>query len=830
MKNPVPTHLVENLLDQQYSLSDQKSCKLLGSIGENRLLGPKPRRFEILMNTLKDPMIWFLVFAASLFFIAGERNEAIVLLVAIFPIIGLDSFLHRRTALSTASLANNLSVNTSVFRNGRLTTIDTTKLVPGDLVMVSMGEYVPADAIILADKHTRLQVDESSLSGEVDPVLKTPLRSIDTLKGEDPLVDHKYWLFAGCRVVSGNALARVIYTGTSTIYGDLIRTAKGEKNEKTILQKSIYSLILRMLAVSLALCIFLAYMRIAQGNSYTDAFMSAAVLALAALPEEFPIVFSFYLGYSIFRLSRHKILVRHAAGVEHMGRVSVVCADKTGTITQGALTLEKIIAAKGYTEEEVLRCARLATQGSSVDPLDLAILQKAPGCEFSNALSVLPFNEKNKYEQISYKVAEKESIIATKGAPEILIQASNLSEIDRQENMAIVSKYAAKGYKLIACMMETQSNTDLSLSPQLAGYLCFQDPIKTEVFAAINACKTMGVRVIMVTGDHYQTAINISEKIGIYKKGVHRGLSADENVDWLKVAQDHKVTVIARALPRDKYNLVRALKAQGDVTAVTGDGVNDILALKAADVSLVMGERGTKGARDIASMVLMDDNFKAIINAMIEGKSLFANLKKSYIYLMTIHFPFVISSALLPALGYPIVFLPIHVVLIEIILHPTSLLCFHKENATNDQAEQFKSVKKLSHGFFQKRDLVSIVSLGVLSTALICILFDFTLAHENTLAARSLAFYQMAFFSIALAFSIDSPVGRNAKLIAVFILLGVCIFQLSPHLAEYFDIGRLRVTHLVILIGANLGFYALNKMLLDSKKLLLNSNKKSEAE
>lgn len=815
MKNPVPSYMLGQLLDRSCSLDKQTAYQRLLTNGENRILGPREKRFKVLIDTLKDPMIWFLVLAAFLFLFAGEIDESIILIAAIIPIIALDSFLHRRTALSTASLANNLSIITEVFRDGIRTHIDTTQLVPGDLIFLSNGEYIPADVIVLDDMEARLQVDESSLSGEVDPVLKKPLKSIVSDDIKDPLIDHSHWLFAGCRVVSGKVLARVVYTGSSTIYGDLIRTARGQKNESTILQKSIHSLIIRILGVSIVLCALLAYIRISQGHSYTDAFMSAAVLALAALPEEFPIVFSFYLGYSVYRLSRHKILVRHAAGVEHVGRVSVICADKTGTITEGVLTLKKIIAQDGFSEDEVLSCARMATQKDSVDPLDLAILERKSECKFSDPIHVEPFNEKNKFERITYRDSNNQTVVVTKGAPETMIDACVLTQAERKSNRALVSQYASEGYKLLGCMIHEHKKGGRDL-PKLIGYLCFSDTIKSHVMTSIKACKDMGIRVIMVTGDHYDTALSISESIGLHQKGLNHAVSVDEgDINWSDLAKDPLLTVVARALPKQKYNLVTALKEQGNVTAVTGDGVNDILALKAADVSLVMGERGTKGARDIASMVLMNDSFNSITDAIMEGKRLFANLKQSYIYLVSIHFPFVISSAVLPALGYPLVFLPIHVVLIEMILHPTSLLCFHDVKIIGNESYHLSQDKVRKYRFFQRRDLLKMSLLGLLSTAMLFFTFDRALTYEGVTYARSLAFYQIALFSISLALSIGNTVSKNASLVAFLILVSLAIFHMNSDIARYLDLTRISLKDWYFIIGWNLGLYILNRYMLN---------------
>ncbi|HEY5558703.1 MAG TPA: HAD-IC family P-type ATPase, partial [Steroidobacteraceae bacterium] len=342
---------------------------------------------ELLRETARDPMIWLLVGTGILYALIGDHGEALVLFAAIAPLLGMDAWLHRRTRISTQGLRGRLADRATVMRDGAATVIPAVELVPGDLVLMAAGESFPADGLIVRGE--ALQVDESVLTGESFPAHKMPL-----LRVTEPAVDAIHWGFAGTRLLAGGASLRVVSTGAETLYGEIVRTALAGKRSRTRLQLAIDRLVLILVVVAALLCVALGAVRLQQGYGLADALLSAVTLAVAAIPEEFPVVFTFFLGVGVFRLAQRQALVRRAVAVEDIGRVSCLCLDKTGTLTEGRLRLAQPMPADEVTTPALLRLAGLASRAEGQDPLDRAILQAAGAPDATGErLALFPFTE-----------------------------------------------------------------------------------------------------------------------------------------------------------------------------------------------------------------------------------------------------------------------------------------------------------------------------------------------------------------------------------------------------------------------------------------------------
>ena len=323
---------------------------------------------EVVRSTIQDPMVWFLIVTAALFVWLGDYTEAIILLAALVPIAGMDAYLHRRTQASTEGLSGRIASRARVQRGGREEDVAAEDLVPGDLAIISAGSYFPADGLILAGDN--LQADESTLTGEALPVRKQILESIPS-GGESASVDGINWGMAGTRLLTGEARIRIVHTGTDTLYGEIARLSQATHAERTPLQGAIGHLVKILIMVALALCAVLAAVRYLQGYGAVDAILSALTLAIAALPEEFPVVFSFFLGVGDYRLAKRQALVRRAVVVENIGRVTCICTDKTGTLTEGKLALVDAVPADGVDRTELIKIAATASRAETGDPLDL---------------------------------------------------------------------------------------------------------------------------------------------------------------------------------------------------------------------------------------------------------------------------------------------------------------------------------------------------------------------------------------------------------------------------------------------------------------------------
>jgi len=745
---------IKSSLAVDWSLDVAQVELLRAEYGSNNIIETHKNRWvELIIDTAKDPMIWFLIATSLLFGFLKYYNQAIILFLATIPLIGIDAFLHWRTQVSTQGLRSKLATNATVIRKGIETTIPAWQIVPGDLVVVTPGMFFPADGIIVSGNN--LQVDESALTGESFPVSKKPMTYISK-EILEPIVDGEHWGFAGTRLLTGSSLLRVTHTGCETLYGEIISSASQTAQEHTPLQKAISNFIFAIIIAAIIFCLILAAVRYYQGFGLVDAILSAATLAIAALPDEFPVVFTFFLGVGVYRLARKKALVRRAVSVENIGRITCICSDKTGTITEGRFQLTRYLCAEKIKNTDLLYIAALASRLESGDPLDFAIYEaaKKDNIKFNRTIITFPFTEDRKRETSIAEYDINNWIVATKGAPEVILYHSKLSDIEKKLWLEHITELASLGYKVIACakqFVQKQSHLyEPNINYQFAGLLAFEDPPRQGVIEAVQTCKKSNIHVLIVTGDHPETAKSIARQIGLGCENPKVIIADDmqyyskkNNKDYLRA-----IDVIARAIPSQKYEIVTALKAAGEIVAVTGDGVNDVPALKAADIAVAMGERGTQSAREVADIILLDDNFDSIVNAIAEGRQLFKNLQLSFKYLLMIHMPFVFSAAIIPLLGGPLLYFPIHIAMIELIIHPTAILVFQDLPSSKklEPAVLQKSIK-----FFTRQDWVTIIILGIFST--FSIIFGFIWAlhiNMNVEHARSLSLAFLFFTSATL--------------------------------------------------------------------------------
>ncbi len=698
---------------------------------------------DVARDTLRDPMLWFLLVTALLFAWLGDYTEAAVLASALVPIAGMDAWLHRRMRASTEGLASRLASHARVIRDGDVVQVPAAELVPGDLVLVAESEAFPADGLIVAG--TGLQVDESALTGESLPVRKQPYT--DALPpGGELRVSETHCAAAGTRLLTGTARVRIGATGAATLYGQIVRSSRQSRHERTPLQQAIARLVAILIVVAIILCIALAVTRYAQGHGALDAFLSAVTLAVAALPEEFPIVFAFFLGIGVYRLAQRQALVRRAVVVENIGRITCICTDKTGTLTEGRLRLAHALPVEGVGMAQLLHAAAHASRRESGDPLDTALLDAATDLPPLDRLAIFPFTEDRRRETAIVLDGGTRRAY-TKGAPEALLALAHLDAAAHEAWRHATAGLAGAGHKVIACaerdIMGEAPADEPAEGLRFLGLLAFEDPLREGVAEAIAQARDAGIRVIMVTGDHAATARAIATELGI-GGGSPRVIEGSALAARLAGTGDglEDVDVIARAAPAQKLDLVRALQRHGEIVAVTGDGVNDAPALQGADVGIAMGERGTRTAREIAAIVLLDDNFRTIVRAIAEGRQLFRNLQLSFAYLLMMHLPLVLTAALVPFAGFPLLYLPVHIVWLELLMHPTALLVFQSLPA----ARRLQPVSR-ARGPLQLYDrrqwlLIGLVggaiTLALLHAYLYSLGIDDDVAHARTMALVAL--------------------------------------------------------------------------------------------
>ena len=770
---------------------------------------------EIALETLKDPMIWFLCVIGFIFFWMGEKTDGIVLLSAILPLVLMDAFLHWRTEASTNALKGNLATETMVLRNNQRSLINSRDLVPGDLVLLKNNDILPSDGAFL--ETDSLLIDESALTGEAFPVYKKffDVEKLGHHDKDDVWVEEESLGFAGTRVLSGKGEFLVLETGRHTDYAQIVQAVGAIPREKTPLQTEMSRLVNWLLWGAGGFCLFLAAIRMYQGKGLMDAFLSAATLAVAAIPEEFPVVFPFYLGIGVYRLAKKHVLVRRAVSVENIGRINRICTDKTGTITAGELKLTHVMGARGVEESAVLKCALNASNSQDYDPVDQAIVEVATSRHIveDNKIQIFPFTEDKKRESAIVETSDGRFAFV-KGSPDSIFSMVQFLPSELEEWRDHTKNFAQGGHKVLACAWKKISGSEGSdpSGPSsdfiFSGLLAFEDPPRAEVIEAMRYCHSHNIKVTMITGDHPETARAIARQVELSDEFLNV-ISAEDHPEkfeekWLEENPLflQNIHVVARCKPLQKLSIVMALKKSGELVAVTGDGVNDVPALKMADISIAMGKRGTRSAKEVSFMVLTDDNFSTIVNAVAEGRQLFVNLKKSFEYLILFHIPFVLTAAIIPLMGYPLLYLPIQIVWLELIIHPTALFAFQgqaKKSLVNHADAQFFSRKEGQILFF----------LGFIFSGIIVYNYISGLTEINHPGhARGRVMAMLSLWSAFLVIILADLSSRVTQVIIVLTLgLSFCLIQI-PKISALLHLSPIHLSDWVFLTGA-VGVYSL---------------------
>ncbi|MBK7492767.1 MAG: cation-transporting P-type ATPase [Nitrosomonas sp.] len=795
----IPGSLQDGLDSAQIKIRQQQ-------YGDNRIVEMPPTDWrDILRNTLRDPMLWFLLGTSALFLTVGELTEAIILLVALIPFLGMDAYLHRRTQASIASLSGCLTAQTTVIRDGQPQRIAAAELVPGDLVLLGTGESCPADGLI--EYAEDVLCDESLLTGEAFPVRKLAVAALPHQEHAAHIASES-WLFAGTRLLKGNVCLRIIFTGVETLYGEIVHSAMLGTHTRTPLQSAVSNLVAILLAAAAVICLGLAWVRWEQGHGLLDALLSAVTLAVAALPEEFPVVLTFFLGVGVYRLAKRQALVRRAVVVENIGRVSRICSDKTGTLTEGRLRLSHRYPAQGFSEERLLEIAAMASRHETNDPVDLAILNSLETPLHAAVVESFPFTEDRKCEAAI--IRSSDALLAVlKGAPEMVLARCKLDRTALTGWQQRIDELAGSGHKVIACAWQTLDDASWHGGEPdrdfiFAGVLAFEDPVREGVPEAVRLCRDAQIRIIMITGDHPATASAVAREIGL-GGAAPRVVTADEIQTQLVRGEFdvlRNIDVIARAVPAQKLLLVQTLQNSGEIVAVTGDGINDVPALQAADIGIAMGQRGTRSAREVAAIVLLDDNFHSIVQAIAEGRQLFTNLQLSFQYLLMIHLPLVLTAALIPLAGYPMLYLPIHIVWLELVIHPTALLVF-QEIAGNKTLVYQPPTKQLR--FFSRWQWFVMGLTGLTVTVIVTLAYIRSLgAGYDVDHARAMALVTLIAASVGIT-AVLSRMHSRAAWYIVSLTIGLsCLLVQIPALAGFLHLAPLHVDDWLLAVASGM--------------------------
>ncbi|MEO8160759.1 MAG: cation-translocating P-type ATPase [Arenimonas sp.] len=674
-------------------LTAAEAAARLARDGPNSLPEPDRRSFwSVFAGVLREPMLLLLIAAAGLYALLGDAIEATLLALSVLLVIGLTVFQEERSEHALRALRELGAPRARALRDGAWASVPASELVVGDLIEVSDGDRVPADARLL--RETDLQVDESMLTGESVPVRRTTAGAI-----EDSM------LSASTLVVRGTALATVASVGVATAIGRIGTSMRAIRTDPGPMQVEIRSLVRRFAVLAGCGSLLVALLAFFSHGDWLQALLSGITLAIALIPEEFPVVLAVFLALGAWRMSRQRALVRRMSAIGTLGAVSVLCTDKTGTLTENRMRLRKLVderedsapdAALSPGLRELLALAARACRTESVDPMDRALL-----CASADAGDDAMPGSRREYlfSPACPAVGQVRAwtdglVLACKGAPETVASLCGLDDQQQSYWRQRTSNLARDGLRVLAvAMAPLPVDTDAAALPTMLadfklhwrGLVAFADPLREGAAAAVAEARAAGVRVIMLTGDHVDTAAAIAAQAGIDAgDGVVTGaeleaMSEDALQDRLK-----RATVFARVRPEHKLRLVQALRRAGEVVAMTGDGVNDAPALSAAHVGIAMGGRGTDVAREAAAVVLLDDDFATIVGAVRMGRLIYDNIRRAFRYIVAVHTP-IVGMALLPVLlGAPPVLLPLHVVFLELVIDPACSFVFEREPAAAD--------------------------------------------------------------------------------------------------------------------------------------------------
>lgn len=755
-------------------LSEEEAQGCLRRDGFNELPSQKQKNiFRILFDVLSEPMLLLLLGAGAVYVFLGELQDALILITFVFVVIGITFYQERKTERALEALRSLSSPRALVIRGGKQLRVAGRDVVRGDIIVLREGDRVPADAVVLSCSN--LQVDESLLTGESVPVRKSEWdgKQEQTRPGGEDLP----FVFSGTMVVQGTGIARVEQIGSRTEMGRIGVALESIRPERTLLQKETTRIVRNFSISGGILCVLIVVIFGLTRGNWLKGVLSGLTLSMAMLPEEFPVVLVIFLTLGAWRLSKSKVLTRRSNSIEALGAATVLCTDKTGTLTMNRMCLTTLCAKTVCFEidekdtrhlpdpvHDLIEYAILASQKDPFDPIEKEVKRVGElylaGTEHIHAnwslVREYPLSKRLLALSHVWESPDRSQfVIAAKGSPEAIADLCHLDRARLEVLGHAIEEMAARGLRILGVAKAVFSKTNLpdgqhDFNFEFVGLLGFVDPVRPDVPDAIKEAYGAGIRVIMITGDYPGTAVHIARQIGIANPEAFITGPEMERMDHLQLRERIKtVNVFARVVPEQKMLIVNALKANNEIVAMTGDGVNDATALKCSQIGIAMGERGTDVAREAASLVLLNDDFSSIVHAVRLGRRIFDNLKKAVSFIIAVHVP-IAGMALLPVLfGLPIMLLPAHIAFLELIIDPACSTVF--EAVPEEGGLMRRPPRSLREPVLSKRSLVfsSLQGFSVLGVVLVVFLLTLR-AGAGILEARTLAFATLVFANLML--------------------------------------------------------------------------------
>jgi len=782
-------------------LSEQEVANRLKQDGYNELPSTQQRNFlAIAWEIVREPIFLLLISCGMIYLFLGDTQEALILLGFVFFIVGINLYQEQKTERSLEALRDLSSPRALVIRDGERQRIAGREVVQGDVIVLSEGDRVPADAVLLWSTH--LTVDESLLTGE-----SVPVRKRSTKSGENPEKlaatlrpggDDLPCVYSGTLVVQGQGIAEVQAIGVRTEMGKIGKALQTIEPEDTVLQKETSRIVAKLTIVAIAICIAVVVIYGLTRGHWLNGILAGLALAMAILPNEIPVVLAIFLALGAWRFSQQNVLTRRIPVVETLGSATVLCVDKTGTLTFNQMAVKQLFVYAGsqpYNYDVTLHDREplpeavhsliefgiLASRKDPFDPMEKALQQVGQNYlaktehlhadwqllhEYSLSPELLAMS-------CVWEAPNQELTVAAKGAPEAIADLCHFSTAQQQELTQHIQAMAKEGLRVLGVakgrgtLPKTHPEDPSHTLPHLEsddrlpseqhdfefefiGLLGLEDPVRPTVAPAIAECYGAGIRVVMITGDYPVTAQNIARQIGLTPADkVITGKELEQMGEGELRDRIQSVNIFARVVPEQKLLIVNALKSCGEIVAMTGDGVNDAPALKSAHIGIAMGERGTDVARESADLVLLKDDFSSIVESVKLGRRIFDNLKKGMAYTLAVHVP-IAGMSLIPVIfGWPLVLLPIHIAFLHLIIDPACTVVFEAEPAESNIMR--RPPRNPKEPLFSNRTLQLAFFQGI--SVLVVLVAVFAIAYysgNGEFDARALAFTTLIISNLAM--------------------------------------------------------------------------------
>lgn len=786
-------------------LTAQEAQRRLEADGPNELSLEKTRGlFKICAEVVTEPMFMLLLAAGGIYLLMGDMHDALVLLAFVGIIILVTIAQEQRTERALEALRDLSSPRALVIRDGVETRIAGRDVVLGDILLLVEGDRVPADARVL--EFHELSADESMLTGES---VSVPKLSTDAQ------------VYAGTMIVRGQGVAEVMATGKATRLGSIGKALEEIDPEASPLHQQVKQLTLRIASIAVLLSIGLALVYVIKTDDWMAGVLSGITLAMAALPQEFPVIMIVFFALGARRIAQHKVLTRNLNAIETLGKTTVLCVDKTGTLTENRMRVAALavggnsLATDGLVAlpDDYAELVRYTVLGSEIephDPMENAFHEFARlhlgDAGFPEPVWSLAREYELSPDLMAMTHAWQSSglphhVIACKGAPEAVAGLCHLSETRRLQMATEASVLAGQGLRVLGVAKaiyptdQTWPEIQHDFDFEFIGLVGLEDPVRQDVPAAVAACQQAGIRVVMITGDHPTTAAAIARQVGIAPEDVH-----------------------ARITPERKLEIVQGLKNLGEIVGMTGDGVNDAPALKAAHIGIAMGKRGTDVAREAASLVLLEDDFASIVTAIALGRRIFSNLRQALLYTLTIHIPVICLSIMPVLLGLPLLLLPIHIAFLELVFDPTCSLVFEAEQGSGN--EMSKPPRSRKEPLLTKTQLVSHLLLGLVVGGLLIVLYrNLYLADQSITDIRTIIFTVLVSATVGFVLALRQSRFRPRQLIVGFPILSLVVLGISvasllaitalPILAGLFSMAPMALPQTIFLMLITVGVVVL---------------------